>query len=93
MSKPRYYEIVEAITTPEDVISKNIKTQTLNTLSLDLTSIKNGLTDKLILNKIGYLNSTIEDAYKVDMYKFQFKVFIDILTKEIQDLKNAIILL
>ena len=91
MSKPEYYQIVETMLTPEEIISKNIKTQTLNTLGIQLTTMKSQTSDKLILNKIGYLSSTIEDAYKVDMYKFQFKVFVDILTKEMQDVKNSII--
>lgn len=92
MSKPQYYEIVQSITTPEDIISRNIKTQTLNTLSQDLNTFKTQTINKLILNKIGYVQSTMEDAFKVDMYKFQFKVFIDILTKEIKDIKDAIAL-
>ena len=90
MSKPQYYEIIENINTPEDLISRNIKTQTLNAMTVELSALKSSTDSKLITNKIDYISSSLEDAYKIDMYKFQFKVYVDIMSKEIKDVKNSI---
>jgi hypothetical protein len=32
----------------------------------------------------------LEDAYKIDMYKFQFKVFVSSLGKEIKNLEEYV---
>lgn len=87
-----FYIEQDVISASNEIISKTTKTQTLNVIKDTLEAILQSSTTKSITDTILYDLEIIEDCYKIDMYKFQFKAVTDMLQKDIKNLKEAIAL-
>lgn len=85
-----YYVPTEDMLNSDEIISSIVKTQTLNVIKLDLETLLNSTTNKRILDTIKYNLLILDDCYVIDMYKFQFKAIIDIIQKEIKNIKEVI---
>jgi hypothetical protein len=89
-----YLQDIQMIS-PEEIIAKNTKNQILNNIKASLEELLNIETlkdepDSLITSAICTNLSILEDAYSIDMYKFQFKAFTNILRVEIKNIKDII---
>ena len=94
MKKDPFEEYVEkTFLNPEELIETFIKTKSLNSLKFRLDKMSQGLDNRRLIGKIASIYMLLEDAYKISMYKFQFKVFIMSLTKEIKNLEDYIALI
>lgn len=87
-----FYIEQDVISASNEIISKTTKTQTLNVIKDTLEAILQSSTTKSITDTVLYDLEIIEDCYKIDMYKFQFKAVTDMLQKDIKNLKEAIAL-
>lgn len=87
-----YYEDIDTISSSDEIISRIIKTQTLNVLKETLENLLKSTTVHQYISTINYNILLIEDCYKIDMYKFQFKAITDMLQKDIKNLKEVITL-
>jgi hypothetical protein len=92
MENELYIE-VDSISASDEIISRIAKTQTLNIIKDNLEELLKSTTVKEYISVIQYNLILIEDCYKIDMYKFQFKAIVDMLQKDIKNLKEAIALL
>lgn len=90
MRKESFYTIVSDIGHPEDVIPKNIKIQSLNSLKFKIEALQKETTDQLVLNSLNTILVSIEDAYQIYMYRFQFQLFVNVINKEIFNAENII---
>lgn len=86
------YEEVQELASSNEIISKQSKTQTLNVLKSKLEELIS-MTDNISLKQKMYTAlAIIEDCYKIDMYKFQFKGLASILQKDIKNFEETILL-
>jgi hypothetical protein len=76
---------------PQELIDNSTKTKSLNSIKFRADVLMTKTTDKRLLSKIGSVYLLLEDAYKISMYKFQFKIFVLSLTKEIKNLEDYVI--
>jgi hypothetical protein len=86
-----YKEIVDMIPNNE-VISKQTRIQTLNVLKSKLDSLYLQTTSDNTRAVISSQLAILNDCYKIDMYKFQFKAVINILQKDIKNIEESILL-
>lgn len=84
------YEEVEILKNTQDIISRAIKTQSLNTLSFKLNTLSSQTTSEQVKEKIQSILTIIEDAYNIDMYKFQFKILSELVSKEISIIEDIV---
>lgn len=90
MKKESFYTIVSEINHPEDLIPKNIKIQSLNSLKYKIEELQTKTLDQLILNSLSTILVSIEDAYQVYMYRFQFQLFTNLINKEIKNIEEIL---
>jgi hypothetical protein len=91
MKNDMYVEVAEMAPSNE-VVSKTSRIQTLNIIKATLEDLLTQTTDKNIENIIYAHLLALEDCYKIDMYKFQFKALADMMQKDIKNIKEAIAL-
>ena len=87
-----YYVPTEDMLSSDEIISSIVKTQTLNVIKGELETLLNSTTNKRVLDTIKYNLLILEDCYIIDMYKFQFKGIVDIIQKEIKNIKEVVAL-
>jgi hypothetical protein len=72
------------------LIDRTVKTRTINSIKEKLKELSQSTDKDSVLSVINSLLRLVEDAYKVDMYKFQFKLFTLSIQKEIKNLEFII---
>lgn len=82
------YLDIEHMNTESEIISDVIKTQTFNVIENELNDIiaQNASSDTKY--RIEYLKTIMNDARIISIYKFQFKLLLDLIQKEIKTLKE-----
>lgn len=78
-----------------EIVSQGVKTQILNNLKSMLEDLLNqeflkDEPDEQILSMINANLMVIEDAYIVDLYKFQFQAITNIISVEIKNIKDLV---
>lgn len=76
--------------TSEELVENSAKTKSLNGLKFRLDSMVVKTEDRRLLSKITSIYLLLEDAYKISMYRFQFKTFILAISKEIKNIEDYI---
>lgn len=84
------YREVDSMRNEKQVISEVAKNQTLNVLRSQLIDISDSTNSKRLKAYVEWNIKILDDCYKIDMYKFQFKLVSDMLQKEIKNLKEAV---
>lgn len=79
----------------DKLISDSAKIQTLNTYKQRIHDVRSDerlkdSPDSLILNSLDTIELTINDAYKISMYKFAFKLLTSVLEKEISNIEKMV---
>lgn len=82
MHEDRYYITIDTLASENGIISQSLKTKVLNKHVATLLDIKSKIRDIDVKISIDTLLLIIEDAYKIDMYKFQFTLLSDMIEKE-----------
>lgn len=77
----------------QELVDNQTKTRGLNGLKFKVDNLLTQTEDRRLLGKISSIYLLLEDAYKISMYKFQFKAFILSLTKEIKNIEDYIAML
>lgn len=88
MTSDSFYETV--IMSQEELVDKITKTKNLNSIKLKLDKLVKSTIDKKVLANAGSMYMILEDAFQIDMYRFQFKAFIYTLNKEIKILEDFV---
>lgn len=88
--KKSFYEIVEEVSTANEIIPRHMKTQALNVFKMRIDELERRTLDKTILNALTSLSMLLEDAYNIDMYRFQFTLLSDTLNKELKNIEEMI---
>lgn len=83
---------VDTMNASNEIIDAKIKVQTLNIIRNEFEKMIELTSNKKYISIIKYNLTLLEDCYKIDMYKFQFKALVDILQKDIKNLKEALAL-
>lgn len=84
------YQEVDILKNTQDIISRSTKTQSLNTLSFKLNALSSQTTSEQVKDKIQSILTILEDAYNIDMYRFQFKILTEMTLKEISILEDIV---
>ena len=87
---PSIYKIIDNILSPDEIVSINAKVLNLNFFKSQLLTLSGTTANVNLLAKISSLELILEDAYELDMYQFQFKIFIETLSKEIKNIQEEI---
>ena len=74
----------------QELIDSAIKTKSLNSIKFRVDALMVKTSDSRLLSKISSIYLLLEDAYKISMYKFQFKTFVLSLTKEVKNLEDYV---
>ena len=82
--------VEESMVNVNELIPVHTKTIALNNLTNKLNEIRTKTTNFVLIRKINALRLVIEDMYKIDMYKFQFKSASENLVGDIAALKRAV---
>jgi hypothetical protein len=85
------YYVEQDFNLDAQLIQPSIKTQVLNGIKQRITDQYLSTENKDILAVLDAQTQIIEDAYKIDMYKFQFKLLINILNKELDNIKTILL--
>lgn len=83
------YEDREFLNTDE-LVGKSIKYQMLGSVKYKTEQLKLITEDENILDALDAILLVVEDAYNIDLYKFQFKSLSNILFTELKDLEETI---
>lgn len=78
------YFIEQEFLNSEELIDKISKTRSLNSLRLKIDKLMDRTNNNQLIAKMMSMLLLLEDAYKIDMYKFQFNIFVFSLDKEIK---------
>lgn len=84
------YFIEEEVLNDDRLVNKQTKTQTLNSFKELIKDLSSKTTDKNNIAILIAMDKIIDDAYRLDMYTFQFKIFSLSLQKEIKNIKEII---
>lgn len=90
MKKDSFYTVLSEIGHPEDLIPQHIKIQSLNNSKYKIEQLKELTSDPVILITLNTLLVSIEDAYQIYMYRFQFQLFINVINKEVKNIEEII---
>ena len=77
------YKKIDNLKNSDEVISRQLKTQMLNTIKTNIDKIERKTLDTFILDKLSSLRLALEDAYHIDMYVFQWHIFSKIIRQEV----------
>ena len=80
----------ETFLSEDELIDKTSKSRNLNGLKFKVDKLSTETEDPRVKSKLASMVSILEDAYKIDMYKFQFKAFILSMGKEIKNLEEYV---
>lgn len=86
MSDLRFID--QSFLSEEELVDKTLKSRNLNSLKFRLDVIQTKTEDKRLISKVLAIHYILEDAYKIDMYKFQFKTFTMAMSKEIKNIED-----
>lgn len=71
----------------DQLIAKQTKTKTINQLKEDIKALMNKAKKVKHKTKLIALDKLLDDAYELDMYAFQFKIFKLSIQKELSNLE------
>lgn len=71
----------------DQLISKTTKTRTLSLFKEDVKALMKKAKKKMHIAKLKSLDKLLDDAYELDMYAFQFKIFKLSIQKELKNLE------
>jgi hypothetical protein len=74
----------------QELVDSHSKTRGLNSIKLRVDDLYSKTEDKRVLAKLASIYLLLEDAYKISMYKFQFKTFVYAMTKELKNLEEFV---
>jgi len=74
----------------DEIIDRSIKTRTINNIAEKIKDLNTRTTDPQLIAMLGSLSNLLKDAYVIDMYKFQFKIFTLAIQKEISAIQEVI---
>jgi len=89
IDKSEYYTNRE-FKSEDKLIQKSHKTQILNALKVKIDDLQSRTMNENLLAIIDAHLAVIDDAYEIDMYGFQFKALLNIMNKELENIKRII---
>jgi len=82
--------VEETFLSEDELIDRTSKSRNLNGLKFKVDKLFIETDDARVKSKLASMISILEDAYKIDMYKFQFKAFVLSIGKEIKNLEEYV---
>lgn len=84
------FKIVDSMLSDEELVTMNTKVLSLNFFQSQLNELNTPSLAEKHTSKIKAIKQILDDAYELDLYKFQFKILTEILSKEIANLQQEI---
>jgi hypothetical protein len=84
------YYIEQEFLTSEELVDKVTKTRSLNSIKSKIDLLLDKTDTSGLISKLRAMLLLIEDAYKIDMYQFQFKAFMYALNKEVKNISDYV---
>lgn len=72
------------------LVPEKVKLSVLNGIKQKIIEMQGATTDPVVMDALDVHTRLLEDAYNINMYKFQFKLLINILNKELLNLEKII---
>lgn len=88
MDASKYIE--KTFLSENELIDRAVKTRTLNAIAGRIGELSALTTNESIMGFIDSCNDVLEDAHKIDMYKFQFKLLTLIISKELDNIEQMV---
>lgn len=88
MEHSKYIE--KTFLSEDGLVDKTVKTRSLNGIMVRIKDLEALSVNENIMTFLDAIKSVLEDAYRIDMYKFQFKLLTLSLNKELDNIQKMI---